>query len=154
MLTKFNLQSWDIVVVVVANIINILLSIIFVVRAQAGTRATQTEHILGLIIVGMIAPLALTIAVNVLSKRGIWYWILPAITILYLILEFALDYLQKGDFRSTSLLVPYLILFYLSQFAMVGYSFITGKTYGFITLLTYFINLAATFFSYARIRHG
>ncbi len=154
MLTKLNLQSWDIVVVVVANIINILLSIIFVVRAQAGSRTTQTEYILGLVIVGMIVPLALTASVNILNKRGIWYWILPVITILYLILEFVLDYLQKGDFRSTSLLTPYLILFYLSQFAMVGYSFITGKTYGFITLSTYFINLAATIFSYAKIRHG
>jgi hypothetical protein len=37
---------------------------------------------------------------------------------------------------------------------MIGYTFVFGKLFGFITLATYFINLASTAYSYARVGHG
>ncbi|HOU12230.1 MAG TPA: hypothetical protein PKZ84_03875 [Anaerolineae bacterium] len=138
----------------IANLINVLLSVIFLVRAKIGTRGTPVESIAGWITVAMALPLITAIIVNIAAKRDAWLWILPLVTVVYLIVEFILDYALKIDFRSTSLLVPYLILYYLGQFAMVGYTFMIGKPYGFITLLTYFINLAATFYSYARVGHG
>jgi hypothetical protein len=138
----------------IANLINVLLVVIFLVRARTGTRDTPVENVAGWITVAMALPLIATIIVNIAAKRGGWLWILPLVTVIYLIVEFVLDYALKIDFRSTGLLVPYLILYYLGQFAMVGYTFMVGKPYGFITLVTYFINLAATFYSYARVGHG
>jgi hypothetical protein len=49
---------------------------------------------------------------------------------------------------------PYLLLFYLALMAMIGYSFLLGKTYGYITLATYFLHMAATAYSYGRVKHG
>ena len=138
----------------IANLINLLLVVIFLARARAGTRDTLVENIAGWITVAMALPLIAAIIVNIAAKRGAWLWILPLVTVIFLIVEFILDYALKIDFRSTGLLVPYLILYYLGQFAMVGYTFMIGKPYGFITLVTYFINLAATFYSYAQVRHG
>ena len=138
----------------IANLINVLLVVIFLTRARAGTRDTLVENIAGWITVAMALPLIAAIIVNIAAKRGAWLWILPLVTVIFLIVEFILDYALKIDFRSTGLLVPYLILYYLGQFAMVGYTFMIGKPYGFITLVTYFINLAATFYSYAQVRHG
>ncbi len=138
----------------IANLINVLLVVIFLARARAGTRDTLVENIAGWITVAMALPLIAAIIVNIAAKRGAWLWILPLVTVIFLIVEFILDYALKIDFRSTGLLVPYLILYYLGQFAMVGYTFMIGKPYGFITLVTYFINLAATFYSYAQVRHG
>ena len=63
-------------------------------------------------------------------------------------------YILQINFRSTRLLGPYLLLYYLAILGMIGYSFQIGKTYGFITLLTYFINQIATFYSYFRVGHG
>lgn len=154
MFDKNDLRLWDIGVFAAANVINILLTIIFIVRAQAGTRDTPIENLLGLFVLAMAIPLSLAVITNIINKRGAWYWALPAVTVLFLAVEMILDYLLRIDFRSTWLITPYLILFYLSQFGMVGYSFFVGKTYGFITLVTYFINLAATFVSYALVRHG
>ena len=128
--------------------------VIFLARAKMGTRDSLLENIAGLIIVVMILPLIAAIIVNIAAKRGAWLWVLPLVTVVFLIVEFILDYVLKTDFRSTGLLAPYLILYYLAQFAMVGYTFMVGKPYGFITLVTYFINLAATFYSYARVQHG
>lgn len=144
----------DLGVFVVANVINLLLVVIFLARAGAMTRETPVERIAGLVVVAMALPLAAAVVANALARRGGWFWGLPLVTLVYLIVEFVLDYALRMDFRSTGLLVPYLILFYLGQFAMIGYAFMVGKPHGFITLVTYFINLAATFYSYARVRHG
>ncbi len=38
--------------------------------------------------------------------------------------------------------------------AMIGYSFLIGKTYGFVTLGTYFLGLFATWYSYSKVGHG
>ena len=52
------------------------------------------------------------------------------------------------------MLGPYLALYYLGLLGMIGYAFGAGKLYGFITLATYFLNLAATGYSYSRVGHG
>ena len=148
------LRVVDLGVFGIANLINVLLVVIFLARAGTGTRDTRAENIAGWVIVTMIFPLTVALIVNAIGKRGGWLWILPLITVAFLIVEFVLDYALKIDFRSTGLLVPYLLLYYLGQFAMVGYTFMVGKPYGFVTLITYFINLAATFYSYARVGHG
>jgi hypothetical protein len=72
----------------------------------------------------------------------------------FLVVEFVLDYWLKFNFRHTAWLGPYLLLYYLALFAMIGYAFLAGKPSGYVTLITYFINLAATYFSYARVGHA
>jgi hypothetical protein len=72
----------------------------------------------------------------------------------YLAVEYMLDYRLKSNFRQTRWLGPYLLLYYLGLFALIGYAFLVDRAAGFITLATYFINLAATGFSYSRVRHG
>ncbi len=57
-------------------------------------------------------------------------------------------------FRQTSPLGPYLLTFYLGQFALIGYSFLVGKPHGFMTIITYFLCLGATAYSYMRVGHG
>jgi hypothetical protein len=34
---------------------------------------------------------------------------------------------------------------------MIGYAFLVGRVFGFITLVTYFMQLAATAYSYAKV---
>lgn len=153
-MSERSMHTLDLGVVIVANLINLLLTVIFLARVKALTRATPVERIAGLATVALALPLAAVVIINAIAKRGGWLWGLPLITIAYLSVEFILDYALKIDFRSTEWLAPYLILFYLSEFAMIGYTFMVGKPYGFITLVTYFINMAATFYSYGRVRHG
>jgi hypothetical protein len=68
--------------------------------------------------------------------------------------EFGVDYLIKFDFRHSRWLGPYLSLYYLALMGMIGYTFAIGRLFGFIILVTYFINLAATAFSYVRVGQG
>jgi hypothetical protein len=60
----------------------------------------------------------------------------------------------KLDFRSTALLWPYLLVFYVALMGMIGYSFLIKKSFGYVTLCTYFLALLATWYSYAKVGHG
>lgn len=144
-------QKLDLCIVIIANLLNLVLSLIFLNRVFG---RAEWEHPLGYGTIVMAIPLAGIALVNLAGGRGWAFWVLPLIMVLFLLLEFVLDYWLKFNFRQTTWLGPYLLLYYLALFAMIGYAFLVGKPYGFVTLLTYFINLVATFFSYARVGHG
>ena len=76
----------------IANLINVLLMVIFLARARAGTRDTPMENIAGWIIVAMILPLIVAVIMNIVARRGGWMWVLPLVTVVFLIVEFILDY--------------------------------------------------------------
>lgn len=145
------LQKLDLTTVIIANLINLILSLIFLNRAHG---RPEWEHALGYGTIVMMIPLTIIAILNLAHKRAWAFWALPLVMVAYLALEFLLDYVLKLNFRQTALLGPYLLAFYLGQFALIGYSFLVGKSQGLTTLITYFICLGATAYSYMRVGHG
>jgi hypothetical protein len=143
-------RSVDLTVFSIANLMNIIMVLIFLARA----RGMAQINIIGVIWVAFIVVLSIVVFLNVRSRRKWWTIVLPSLLIAFLILEIILDYILRIDFRSTRLLGPYLLLYYLALFGMIGYSFQIGKKFGFVTLVTYFINQIATFYSYFQVGHG
>lgn len=141
----------DIAVFVIANVINLLLTAIFLCRPKGLRKA---ERVCGLVCVSMALPLGAVVILNFLGNREWWKVLLPLLMILFLVLELLFDYILMWEFRKSRWLWPYLLLYYTALMAMIGYSFLTGKTYGFITLGTYFLGLMATWYSYAKVGHG
>jgi hypothetical protein len=140
----------DLAVFTLANLMNIIMVIIFLSRAAGAPHSS----IVGVIWVGFIIVLAVVVMLNVRGRREWWTIALPSLMIAFLILELILDYILQIDFRNTRLLGPYLLLYYAAILGMIGYAFQIGKSYGFITLLTYFMNQIATFYSYFQVGHG
>jgi hypothetical protein len=124
---------------------------IFLSRAQGWT---NVEFILGIIFMAMAIPVSTGVILNIIEKRACWTIILPLFLVAFCVVELLFDYILKLDFRHTGLLVPYLILYFLSLNGMIGYSFLIGKPYGFVTLISYFLSLLATWYSYSKIGHG
>jgi hypothetical protein len=149
--TLMDFRIIDIAIFVIANLINLLLIGIFLSRPKG---LKKVEHVLGLFLVAMILPVGVVVILNILGKREWWTIVLPMILILFLKIELLFDYILKLNFRKTRLLWPYLLLYYLAMMAMIGYSFLIGKTYGFVTLGTYFLGLFATWYSYSKVGHG
>lgn len=141
----------DIAVFVIANAINFLLIGLFLSRPKG---LVKVERVCGLASVSMILPLAAASVFNLSGKREWWTIVLPSIMILFLAVELMFDYIWKRNFRQTRWLWPYLVLFYSAEMAMIGYAFLTRKTYGFVTLGTYFLSLLATWYSYIKVGHG
>jgi CubicO group peptidase (beta-lactamase class C family) len=137
----------DLVVVVAANLYNLLMTIIFFTRPKGWRRF---ERVVGLIMVALALPLGAAVALNLLAGRAWWFVVLPLPLILHCVVELILDYLLKLDFRRTRWLGPYLALFYLGQMSLIGYAFAVEPIYGFVTLATYFLCLGATRYAHAK----
>ena len=140
----------DLIVVAVANLMNIVMVVVFLLRSMMIGRLL----VVGFIWAALILVLASVVVSNIGAKRPWWAIVLPLLLAVFLILEIALDYVAKYDFRSTILLAPYLLLYYVSILGIIGYSFLTEKKYGFMTLATYFVSQIAAFYSYFKVGHG
>jgi CDP-diglyceride synthetase len=151
MIDKLDFRIIDVTVFIIANLVNLMLVGIFLSRPNG---LEKLEHILGLFVVALILPVGAVILLNALAKREWWTIVLPLLLALYLAIELLFDYILKLDFRTTALLWPYLLVFYVALMAMVGYSFLIKRSFGFITLGTYFLSLMATWYSYAKVGHG
>jgi len=141
----------DVIVFAIGNLVNLLMIGIFLSRPKGLKRV---EYVLGIVQIAFIPPLVATVVINASQGRAWWFVVLPALLVAFLIVELLLDYVLKLEFRTTRLLGPYLLLYYLALMGMIGYAFLVSETYGFITLITYFMNLFATWYSYSRVGHG
>jgi len=140
-------ETIDLVVVVVANLFNLLMTSIFITRPKGWKRF---ERVVGLVMVALALPLGAATTLNLLGKRDWWFVALPLPLILHCVVELLLDYILKLDFRKTRLLGPYLLLFYLGQMGLIGYAFVVAPACGFVTLATYFLCLGATRYAHAK----
>ena len=151
MINRMDFRIVDITLFVIANLVNLLMVGIFLARPKGLERV---EFVLGIVVVAMALPVGAAVISNILGKREWWTTVLPLLLLLFLVIELLFDYILKIDFRSTALLWPYIIVYYLGLMGMVGYSFLIGKPYGFVTLGTYFLNLFATWYSFSTSGHG
>ncbi|HYA48218.1 MAG TPA: hypothetical protein VEG35_00850 [Burkholderiales bacterium] len=141
----------DLAVFAITNATNLLLAVMFIAR---GRRSEKVERATGLAVVAMAFPLAAASTLNALGRRAWWTWGLPLLMVVFCIVEYLVDYALKVEFRGRRAMKPYLILYYLALMGLIGYSFLTGRIYGYVTLATYFLHLAATAYSFARVKHG
>jgi Flp pilus assembly pilin Flp len=135
----------DLGVFAVANLTNVLMAGVFLARFRG---AQRIEFNLGIIAVAMIVPLVVAVVFNLTCKREWWTVVLPLVLILYLLVELLLDYVFKIPFRDTALIWPYILLFYAGLMAMIGYTFLVGRVFGAITLVTYFVQLAVMLYTH------
>jgi hypothetical protein len=151
MMVQFSFQAIDMVLFLVANLVNLLIIGIMLSRPFGLKRL---ERMLGLGAIACAVPAGLALWLNAASGREWWAIVLPALFVGYLILELILDYILRLDFRHTRLLWPYLLVYYVALNAMIGYTFLVDRVYGTITLATYLLGLLATWYSYSRVGHG
>ena len=138
----------DLAVVLIANLINLALIGLFLSRPLALPRV---EYFLGLFLSALAIPLIGLALLSYRLGREWWAFVLPLIMASFLLIEFVLEYVLGINWRKTWLMGPYLLFYYLSLMLMIGYAFLTGPVYGAITLVTYFLGLAATWYSYTRV---
>jgi len=145
-----NYRSIDLVAIALANLMNMVMVVVFVLRSLTVGRL----RVVGFVWAVMILVLACVVTLNVRAKREWWTTVLPSLLLVFLMVEVALDYVVRCEFRSTALLGPYLFLYYISILGMIGYSFLTAKNFGFATLATYFLSQIAALYSYFKVGHG
>lgn len=141
----------DLLIVIIANAANLLLAGIFLARLNA---LQGLERLLGIVFVVLGVPLVYLVINNFLLGRDLWTIYLPIPLILFMLMELILDYLISAPWRGSWLIGPYMLVYYVGLFAMIGFSFRVSKLYGFITLITYFLQFGLSMLALKRVGHG
>ena len=131
-------RKLDLIVVCLANFINVIMAILFTARIFGFSQAVYASGILVMImgfVLGYVAFL------NKRNKRDKWevYLLIPIFV--FFIADLFLDYLFPSDFRSTPIVGPYISLYHIGLWGLIGYGFRFDKKWGFVTLTTYFLNM-------------
>jgi hypothetical protein len=146
-----NRQRVDTGLVIIANLANLLIAGIMLSRPFGLDRLGR---VCGITLLVLGIPVIVAIVFNAATGREWWRIALLVPLVIFLLMELLFDYILNLPFRETSLLTPYLVAFYIAVIGMVGYAFSVGKPHGLITVVTYFIQLAATAYSYSQVGHG
>ena len=129
---------------------NLLLAGMFVARVRAPGHART----LGFAATAMAVPLVAASVEAAMRGMGPWEVALPLVFGAFAVEEVAVDLVAGFDVRRTRWLWPYLASFYLAQWAVIGAAFLASRPGGVAVLVSYFVCLAATAWSYRRVGHG
>lgn len=136
-------ESINLLGALIANINNILLTMLFLARIN---KYPKLEYWLGIIFMLSIIPLFFML-VNAFSANisNVLYFIQLILMIGFIVLEFLLDYLLKMDFRQNKKFeIIYLTIFYASLGGMIGIASHAGKKWIVITVITFLIMTATS----------
>lgn len=143
-----NYRKIDLTVVYLANFINILIAFLFLARMFD---LPEVENTLGVAVISMGFVLGYIAYLNKKNCREKWETYLLIPIFLFMIVELILDYVLVLDFRSTIIVGPYVLLYYIGSWGLRGYSFRFEKKWGFVTLGTYFLMMILSIYPYVVI---
>ena len=116
---------------------------VFIARLVGSTR---TEHLLGLLLIALVIPLLYLLFAARGAGRPPIYFIQLGLMIVYLLVELALDYIFKIDFRSVRwMTITYVTLFFAATGGMLGVASHAGKGWSY-TSIALFLAMAALAF--------
>ncbi len=102
----------------------------------------------GVMMLFLAFPLAIVFAGYYMMGEEIWSMIGLSVIFLYLLVELVLDFILKIEFRKMPLLhIPYIILFYVVQAALIGIAFSIDTVWGWLVSITFWALLAALVYS-------
>ena len=140
-----NYIRMDLIVAVMANLLNIVMAFLFAARIAG---LPQIQFVLGIVALVLGFALGYVAFLNKKNGRGKWLTALLVPIFIFSVVDMFLDYVLVLDFRSTVWAAPFVLLYYAGLWGLIGYSFMFGKKWGFLTLATYFANMVMSILPY------
>ena len=136
----------DFIFICSAIIFNISVSLVYLATKFDNMILLQVS---GSIVIILIVPFSISLY-GYLKKDAKRKIIMPHIAILfYLFLELLLDYIFMIPFRNIlAIHIPYIIVFYVAEFSMIGVSFERNRKMGFVVILTFFMLIGCLVYLY------
>jgi hypothetical protein len=141
---------YGVLVVVSGCLANLAIAVMFYLRVGEPERSRP----FGFFGTAMAVPLLIASIIAASAGMEGWDVALPLVFVGFAVIEILVDVVADFDVRSTRWLWPYLMSFYVAQWAVIGAAFRVGELAGAAVLVTYFVCLAATVYSYRRVGHG
>lgn len=140
----------DLSIFIIINIANVSILAMFVLRVKKKEWAKYAGGVFD----GLGFPTLIIAIINLANGRDWWLWAFPLLFFAFTLFSIIVDDILKIDFRNPkkyNILVPYLLLFYISIILMWGITWSIGLAYGAMTMITYFLQLGGA--AYAG-KHG
>ena len=140
------IKLMDFIFIFSAIIFNISVSLVYLSTKFDNMLLLQVS---GSIVIVLIVPFSITLY-GYLKKDAKRRIIIPHMVILfYLFLELFLDYILMIPFRDILVVhIPYIVVFYVAEFSMIGVSFDRNRKMGFVVLLTFLILIGCLVYLY------
>ncbi len=141
------MAPFDLVFLLSAVLFNLLIMGIFI--AQKQNKETLVRQ-LGTIWLLLFFPLAIVYVRYWMLAKPVWLMIYFSFILLYILVEWLLDYVFKYDFRAKKIThIPYIILEYIALFGLVGIAFEIDKIWGFVVTVSFWLLLGSLIYLYA-----
>ena len=128
---------------IVTNVINVSTISIFIARLFENP---ELGHWIGIIVQLSTIPLIYLLLSAKPLKRPKIYYIWIGLMIVFIIVEFLLDWYPKVDFRNNlTIIIPYVMLFFGATGGMIGVASLAGKRWAVITVTSFLIMAVLAF---------
>ena len=137
----------DLVFLFSALAFNLLLAVFFVAQRN---RWIKTARGIGILWLLLVIPLAFVFASYLAEGRGAEILVPLALVLLYMLVEFLLDFVFKVEFRrSWKMHVPYIVLEYIALFSLIRIAFSIDRTWGYLVSIAFWILLASLIYLFS-----
>lgn len=134
----------------IALIILITCILIFIFRLLG---LSKVEYWSGVIFLSTSLPIIYLLFTANIFHRPVIYYVQLVIMLIFIVVEFFLDYLFKVDFRNTGwMVIAYATLFFAATGGMIGIASLSSRTFSFIAILLFLVMAFLAFFQ--RIKTG
>ena len=128
---------------VLANFINVTVISIFVARLLDDV---DVGHWIGILVLLSIVPLVYLLRTAASLNRRRMYYLWVGLMIVFVVVEFLLDWWPKVDFRDNlSIVIPYVILFFAATGGMIGVASLAGRKWAVITTASFLVMATLAF---------
>jgi hypothetical protein len=128
---------------VLANVINISTTLVFVFRLLD---RPEIGHWIGIIVQFSIFPLVYLLYTAKRFFRRRIYYIWVGLMVVFIIVELLVDWYPEIDFRDNlTIVIPYVMLFFGATGGMIGVASLAGKRWTIITSISFLIMFVLAF---------
>jgi hypothetical protein len=140
-------DGFDLIFLAAALAFNLLIAAIFIADKLGRSKLIRT---LGQIWLTLALPLGVVLVWNWIVGRERWVLVCLGLVLLYMVVEWLLDYVLKLPFRQKPYLhVPYIILEYVALFSLIGIAFSIDRRWGWLVSVTFWMLMASLIYLYA-----
>lgn len=142
----------DLVFLLAALAFNLLIAGIFIADKLGRNNVIR---VLGLSWLALALPLGGVWVGYLVTGRAAWILVCLGLVLIYMAVEWLLDYVWKIPFRQKlAQHIPYIILEYIALFCLIGIAFSIDRRWGWAVSVTFWIAMASLIFLYAGPRKG
>ncbi len=145
MLTQANESLLNLIGSITALSLLAMGSLIFILRLS---KAPQAEYWVGIVFMLAAIPLIYLLFQVKGADRSTLYWVQIALMLVFILVEFLLDYVFHIPFRQTRwMVIVYATLFFAACGGMIGLAALSGKIWTIVSVGLFFILLFLAFYT-------